>query len=60
MTYQKIVIIWENGIKIGYCNTYFEADDICKKKPDYSWSFAKNIDNNKNGLKFMTINDYLI
>ena len=55
----KIVIIWKDNIKIGYCHTYQEADDICKKNKNYTWSFLNNYIKIVNKLKFMTIFDYL-
>ena len=54
----KIAIIWLNNKKIGYCHTIFEADDICKKNSNYSWSLENYNKKNLDLLKFMSINDY--
>lgn len=53
---RKIEIIWENNKKIGYSHTQKEADDICKKKINYTWSLEDNI--NKKNLVFMTTSYY--
>lgn len=52
-----IAIIWEAMKKKGYCHTINEADDLCKKNPNYTWSPAENNEENKKNLDFMTIYD---
>lgn len=52
-----IVVIWEGDKKKGYCHTVNKADDLCKKKPNYTWSPAENNEKNKINLDFMTIYD---
>ncbi len=52
-----IAIIWEGMKKKGYCHTINEADDLCKKNPNYTWSPAENNEENKKNLDFMTIYD---
>lgn len=55
---RKIAIIWENNKKIGYSHTRKEADDICKKKINYTWSLEDNANINKKNLVFMTTSYY--
>jgi len=40
--------------KKGYCHTINEADDLCKKNINYTWSPAKNTEENKKDLDLMT------
>ena len=53
----KIAIIWKDNKIIGYCHTVFEADDICKKYSNYSWSLIENNKKNKKNLNLLTINN---
>jgi hypothetical protein len=48
-----VCIIWDNKTKIGYCHTWQEADEICKKYQQLTWSPAKYIPLN---LNYVTIN----
>lgn len=56
--YNSVAIIWDNDNKIGYCNTFKEADDICKKSNNLSWSRTKNENKIKN-LALLNINNYV-
>ena len=46
--YNSWVIIYEGNCKKGYTHTWKEADNICKKKPEYTWDYPPK--KNKNLL----------
>ena len=45
---QSIALIYKGETIIGYCHTFQEADDLCKKYPDLSWT---GLNKNKNNLQ---------
>lgn len=52
-----IAIIWKGMKNKEYCHSINEANDLCKKNPNYTWSPAENNEENKKNLDFMTIYD---
>ena len=39
---EKVSVIYDGDLMIGWCQTLQEADFICDKVPRYQWEFKKS------------------